>query len=97
MPLEMKSTVELMCSENYKDRFIAEYWQTKHRYEKLKALCTKIEAATCFIPESALVAEPKHDCPLALLQQQQHVMGEYLRCLEVRSVIENIDIGLGGD
>lgn len=97
MPFEMKSTVELMCSENYKDRFIAEYWQTKHRYEKLKALCVKIEAATCFIPESALVKEPKHDCPLSLLEQQLAAMGNYLHCLEVRSVIEHIEIGLGGD
>ena len=32
---ELKDTIELMTSENYKDRFKAEYWQTKIRYDKL--------------------------------------------------------------
>jgi hypothetical protein len=34
--MELKETVELMNSENYKERFIAEYHQVKIRYEKLK-------------------------------------------------------------
>ena len=34
--MELKETIELMCSENYKERFVAEYHQVKIRYEKLK-------------------------------------------------------------
>ena len=31
--MELKDTVVLMESDNYKDRFKAEYYQTKIRYE----------------------------------------------------------------
>ena len=41
--MELKETVELMNSEDYKERFIAEYRQVKIRYEKLKNFCNKIE------------------------------------------------------
>lgn len=41
--MELKETVELMNSVDYKDRFIAEYHQVKIRYEKLKNFCNKIE------------------------------------------------------
>ena len=32
--MELKDTIELMSSADWKDRFIAEYLQTKIRYEK---------------------------------------------------------------
>ena len=35
--MELKDTVEMMNSADYKERFKAEYHQTKTRYEKLKA------------------------------------------------------------
>ena len=41
--MELKETVELMNSEDYKERFVAEYHQVKIRYEKLKNFCNKIE------------------------------------------------------
>ena len=41
----LTDTVNLMESSDYKDRFVAEYVQTKIRYEKLKAFNNKIEAA----------------------------------------------------
>ena len=31
----LSDTVYLMCSKDYKDRFKAEYYQTKIRYDKL--------------------------------------------------------------
>lgn len=34
--IELKDTVGLMKSSDYKERFIAEYTQVKIRYEKLK-------------------------------------------------------------
>lgn len=82
----------MMCSEDYKERFKAEYNQTKLRYEKLKAFNTKIEAAerTKYRPNTVIVDVLKHDCPEELLCEQQRIMGEYLHILEVRAVIENI-------
>ena len=91
----LQSTVEGMNSPDYKERFRAEYRQTKIRYEKLKAFNTKIEAARlvrCWKLDAATVEEPKHDCPEDLLREQQRIMGEYLRILEVRAVIEGIDL-----
>lgn len=92
--IELKNTVALMNSEDYKERFKAEYYQTKIRYEKLKAFNTKIEAAnmTRCIGESVKVEMPKHDCPDSLLVAQQRTMGEYLHLLEVRAVIEGIEL-----
>lgn len=43
--MELKDTIEMMTSEDYKERFKAEYYQTKIRYEKLKKFNTRIEAA----------------------------------------------------
>lgn len=83
--MELKETVELMNSENYKERFIAEYHQVKIRYEKLKNFCNKIEVEEMLGKEVT-----KHDCPLELLREQQKYMGLYLSVLEKRALIENI-------
>lgn len=77
--MELKETVELMNSEDYKERFVAEYRQVKIRYEKLKNFCNKIEVETMLGKEVT-----KHDCPLELY------MGLYLSVLEKRALIENI-------
>ena len=105
-PHNLQETAELMASNNYKERFFAEYWQTKIRYEKLKKFNTRIEAAhrvngapltPDFIHDDLNgnvkhVEEPKHDCPANILEQQQRAMGEYLHILEVRAVIEGIEL-----
>lgn len=85
--IELKDTVEHMTSDDYKERFIAEYQQTKIRYEKLKRFSNRIEAA-----QIKGITGPEHDCPLQLLREQQNAMGNYLRILELRAEIENIDI-----
>ena len=90
--MELKETVELMNSNNYKARFVAEYWQTKIRYEKLKTFITKIEAADLTRHSTNAVEEPNHDCPYDLLRSQQQAMGKYLHILELRAVIENIKL-----
>ena len=100
--MELKETIELMQSGDYRERFKAEYLQTKIRHEKLKLFNAKIEAARrtlcCDLSLDPLnnhvvkVEEPKHDCPRELLCDQQRVMGEYLHLLEVRAVIEGIDL-----
>lgn len=95
--MELINTTALMISEDYRERFKAEYYQTKTRYEKLKAFNNKIEAATLTKPLFSCegksgIEEPKHDCPADLLRQQQRIMGEYLHVLEVRAVIEGIEL-----
>lgn len=83
--MELKETIELMCSSDYKERFVAEYHQVKIRYEKLKNFCNKIEVEEMLGKEVT-----KHDCPLELLREQQKYMGLYLSVLEKRALIENI-------
>ena len=90
--MEFKDTVEMMLSTDYKERFKAEYIQTKIRYEKLKAFNTKIEAAFATNYRKNCVEMPAFDCPQEMLREQQKVMGEYLHILEVRAVIEGVDL-----
>lgn len=82
---ELKEKVELMNSEDYKERFVAEYHQVKIRYEKLKNFCNKIEVEEMLGKEVT-----KHDCQLELLREQQKYMGLYLSILEKRALIENV-------
>lgn len=89
--MELKDTVEMMQSDDYRERFKAEYHQTKTRYERLKAFNNKIEAAEA-TGSLDKVATPKHNCPYGMLRHQQTVMGEYLHILEVRAIIEGIEL-----
>lgn len=98
--MDMNKIIKMMQSEDYKERFKAEYWQLKDRYEKLKVFNTKIEAAQAvrrpidpWEDRSEVIVEmPKHDCPEWLLRNQQSTMGEYLHILEMRAVIEGVDL-----
>ncbi len=80
---ELKDTVKLMESDDYKDRFKAEYFQTKIRYDKLHKTIVKAQAGT-------LPFELK--CSIDLLSNQAAAMGNYLYCLEIRAQIEGIDL-----
>lgn len=81
--MELKDTVSLMTSEDYTERFKAEYFQTKIRYEKLHSMLIKREAGT-------LDFEPT--CSLSVLLNQKRAMGEYLKYLEIRAEIEKISL-----
>lgn len=81
--MELKDTIKMMQSADYKERFKAEYLQTKIRYDKLHKMLTKADAGTLeFTPT----------CPLDLLRDQKANMGKYLYCLEVRAEMEGIDL-----
>ena len=81
--MELKDTIELMNSGAYQDRFRAEYYQTKIRYDKLHKMIVKHEAGTLeFNPES----------PITILKMQKSAMGNYLYTLEVRAQIEGIEL-----
>ena len=81
--MDLKDTIEMMSSEDYKERFKAEYQQVKIRYDKLDEMTVKYEAGT-------LNFTPK--CPLELLIEQKRHMGCYIRCLKVRAEIEGIEL-----
>lgn len=81
MNFRLCDTVEMMFSDDYKKRFVAEYVQTKIRYKKLHRMTTKYEAGT-------LDFEPQ--CSLELLKEQKMHMGNYIHTLEVRAEIGNI-------
>ena len=80
---ELKETVDMMNSNDYKERFKAEYTQTKIRYDKLHNMITKYEAGT-------LEFEPTN--PISLLKEQAEAMEKYLHALEVRAEIEGVDL-----
>ena len=79
--MELKDTIDLMNSDDYKDRFKAEYLQTKIRYDKLHKMLIKREAGT-------LDFTPK--CPVSTLMLQARHMSDYLKSLEIRAEIEGI-------
>lgn len=81
--MELKDTIELMESADYKERFKAEYYQTKIRYDKLHKMLVKYEAKTL---------EFELTCPIEILQDQTYYMGNYLKTLEIRAEIEKIEL-----
>ena len=81
--MELLDTVELMVSDDYKNRMKAEYLQTKIRYDKLHKMIVKYESNT-------LDFEPS--CSLELLKKQASAMGKYLYYLECRAEIEGIEL-----
>lgn len=81
--MELKNTIEMMNSGDYKERFRAEYYQTKIRYDKLHKMIIKYEAGTLNFTPS---------CSIELLKHQKSMMGQYLYDLEVRAEIEKINL-----
>lgn len=80
---DLIDTVEFMLSNDYKERFISEYYQTEIRYNKLHEMIVRYEANT-------LDFEPK--CSIDILKKQASYMGNYLYMLEVRAEIEGIEL-----
>lgn len=82
--MELKDTIELMQSNDYKERFKAEYYQTKIRYDKLRTIVVKMEAGTLEFES------PK--CHINIFKEQLSCMGRYLYQLEIRAEIEGIKL-----
>jgi hypothetical protein len=81
--MELKDTIEMMQSADYKERFKAEYLQTKIRYTKLHKMLVRADAGTLdFTPT----------CSLDLLRRQENAMRNYIYTLEIRAVIEGIQL-----
>ena len=68
---------------DYKGRMKAEYKEIKERYDNLHKMLVKYDAGRLeFTPT----------CPIELLKEQAAVMGRYLYILEIRSLIEGVDL-----
>lgn len=80
---QLNETIIWMKSDDYKKRFKAEYYQTKIRYEKLHWLINKYDANKLDFQLST---------DIEILRMKKRYMGEYLHILEVRSLIENIEL-----
>lgn len=81
--MDLKDTVLMMNSNDYKERFKAEYYQVKIRYNKLAEMLNKYE-------DGVLDFKPK--CPISLLYGQLSDMRHYITTLEIRAIIEEIQL-----
>ena len=81
--MELERIIELMKSEDYKDRFKAEYYQLGDRIIKLANMLEKYKAGTLNFTPS---------CSYELLSYQLQTMNAYKRVLEERAEIEGIEI-----
>ena len=72
-----------MMSEDYKERFKAEYKQLEIRFDGLRKMLKKWD-------EGTLAFEPT--CPRSTYNMQLKAMADYMAVLEARAVMENIDL-----
>lgn len=90
---EYYKTVKLMLSDDYKERFIAEYRQLVIRLQKLEFFINRIKAFDYSSNyDEGEVEVPKHDCSIELLERQLEEMESYAKTLRLRAVIEKIDL-----
>ena len=78
-----KESASAMFSEDYKERFKAEYTQVRERRSRLFEMLTKWDYGKLdFTP----------DCPRWVLENQRAYMDAYLEALELRAEIEHISL-----
>lgn len=81
--IELKDTIDLMLSNDYKERFKAEYYQDRNRTEGLERMLEAYKTGT-------LSFTPK--CSYELLYEQLIYMRAKLKVLEERAFVENISL-----
>ena len=81
--MELERLIELMKSEEYEDRFRAEYYQLEDRIDKLANMLEIYKAGTLNFTPS---------CSYELLSYQLQTMNAYKRVLEERAEIEGIEL-----
>ena len=81
--MELRDTARMMDSEDYKERFKAEYYQNVIRYKKLAAMLEKWD-------KGGLDFEPV--CPRSTYNMQVKAMTDYIAVLEARAVMEGIEL-----
>lgn len=81
--MSLDKIIDLLKSEDYKDRAKGEYFLVKDKYEKLHKMIVKREAGT-------INFEP--NCPMWQWRAQAAAMGEYLHQLEIKAEMEGVDL-----
>ena len=81
--MQLKDTIELMTSEDFKERFKAEYYQLSIRLCSLTSMLIKLE-------NNMLDFEPK--CSKETLENQVIFMQGYMDLLRLRAKIEEIEL-----
>ena len=81
--LTLNDTIKGMTSDDYKERFIAEYQQLVIRYNGLKNMLNKWD-------RNELPFTPT--CPRSTYNMQIKAMTDYIAVLEARAVMENINL-----
>ena len=82
--MELKDTIDMMMSSDYKERFKAEYYQLKIRYIKLQDMVNKYDNDTLGF---------KPNCSINRLKYQLLIMSDYLKIMQARALWEDIDLG----
>ncbi len=81
--MELKDTIQMMESPDYKERFKAEYTQLAIRYKKLAAMLENWDAGTLHFTPT---------CPRSTYNSQIRAMTDYLAVLEARAVMEGVSL-----
>ena len=81
--MQLKDTIEMMTSKDFKERFKAEYYQLLFRLNALRSMLIKWE-------NNMLDFEPK--CPKETLENQVIFMKGFVDILLFRAKIEEIDL-----
>lgn len=81
--MQLIDTAALMLDEDYKARFMAEYYQVKIRYEKLTKMIDDWDNGRLNF---------KPTCPLSTYMMQLDAMRKYIAVLEARAVMEHIEL-----
>lgn len=81
--MELKDTIVMMTSSDFKERFRAEYFQLKNRIEGLSNMLDKYR-------HNQLDFSPK--CSVKLLDGQLNAMKSYMTHLTERAKIEGVDL-----
>ena len=79
----LTDTLSMMSSDDYKERFLAEYIQVCIRLSKLTNMLERLDNDTLSF---------KPDCPSELLRKQADVMLEYGKILQKRAKYESIEL-----
>ncbi len=81
--MNILDTIKMMESEDYKERFKAEYYQLKIRFEKLSEMLLKWN-------KNELSFTPT--CKKSIYIEQLKEMYRYMLILEQRAIIEKTDL-----
>lgn len=81
--MELKDTVAMMNSSDYKERFKAEYQQVVIRFKRLNDMLHRWDNGELnFTPT----------CPRSTYNMQVKAMTDYIAVLEARAVMESVEL-----